>query len=110
MSVAVMLHLFGKPGQELEEGGAVTAEDLRQLAQDLNLRLQAAAEVVDKLTGAGWEAEMGLYDIFLSHPFLGTEAEARAQLDGLGIDPDQVHIDEFEDEEEFADDEEEPQE
>lgn len=103
MSVSVMLYLFGKPGQELDEGGEVTAAQLRDLGTELNARLQNAADIVGKLTETGWEAEMGLYDIYLHHPYVRTEQEARMRLDELGIDPEQVFIDEFEDEEELED-------
>lgn len=100
MTVMITLPLFGKPGQELNEGGEVTGEQIRQLARDLSARLQEVADVLDKLTAAGWEAQVGLYDVLLSHPFLHTEVAARSQLDGLGIDPEQVFLDEFESEEE----------
>ena len=100
MAVFLTLPLFGKPGQELDEGEEVTAEQLRALGKDLAARLESAAEVLEKLTGAGWEAQMALYDITLSHAYVRTESEARIRLDELGIDPDELHIMEFEDEEE----------
>ena len=95
-----MLFLFGKPGQELDEGEEVTAEQLRGLAQSLQERLRETADIVEKLTGAGWEAQMGLYDIFLSHPYIDTAAQAEEKIRDLGIDPERVTIDEWEDEEE----------
>jgi hypothetical protein len=105
MAVFITLPLFSKPGVELGEGEEVTGEQLRQLGTDLALRLDMAAGMLDRLTAAGWQAGMTLYDVSLSHPFLHTEAEARSQLDGLGIDPDQLCLDEFEDEEEFEEEE-----
>jgi hypothetical protein len=106
MSVLANLWLFGKPGHELNEGGDVTGPEIRALAQCLSERLQRAAEIVEKMTGAGWDAQMGLYDVMLSHPYVRTEAEARTRLDDLGIDPDEVCLMELEDEEDFEDDEE----
>lgn len=100
MAVTVTLFLFGKPGQELNEGAEVTSDQLRALGQYLHERLDATATIVEKLTGAGWEAQMALYDIFLSHPYINTAAQAEAQLQDLGIDPEHVSIDEWEDEEE----------
>jgi hypothetical protein len=100
MGVTLMLFLFGKPGQELDEGGDVTAEQLRALAQGLHERLRETADIVEKLTDAGWEAQMGLYDIFLSHPYITTAAQAEEKLQDLGIDPERVIIDEWEDEDE----------
>jgi hypothetical protein len=98
--------MFGKPGMELREGEDITAEEIRALQQELFERLGRAAEIVEKLTATGWEAQMSLYDVMLTHPYVHTEAEARTRLDGLGIDPEEVHIDEFEDEDEFDDEEE----
>jgi hypothetical protein len=98
MAVFINLPLFFKPGYELGEGEEVTGEQIRNLGQDLAARLEHIGNLVDKLTGAGWEAQTGLYDVMLSHPFFRTADEARAQLDGLGIDPEHVNLDEFEDE------------
>jgi hypothetical protein len=99
MSVTLNLFLFGKPGQELEEGGEVTADQLRALAQELNERLLDVAATVEKLTNTGWEAQMTLYDVVLSHPYITTEVQAQEKLQDLGIDPDHVMIQEWEDEE-----------
>jgi hypothetical protein len=115
MSVFITLPLFFKPAYELGEGSEVTGDQIRQLGQELSERLHGIADLVDKLTAAGWQSEVTLYDVMLGHPFLHTADEVRAQLDGLGIDPDRLNIDEFEDEEdeldmdeeEFGDDEEE---
>jgi hypothetical protein len=95
-----MIFLFGKPGQELEEGGEVTASQLRELGKNLHARLDEAADNVEKLTNAGWQAEMTLYDIILSHPYLNTVAAVEEQLEKLGIDPETVTIDDWDDEEE----------
>src|SRR4051812_30222392 len=76
MPVTIMLYLFGKPGVELREGEDVTPEELRALGDDLKERLTSAAEIVEKLTGAGWDAQMTLYDILLSHPYIDTEPQA----------------------------------
>jgi hypothetical protein len=99
MAVSLTLHLFGKPGYEIEEGTEVTAQQLRDLGQSLQARLQEAADVLEKLTGAGWEAQMGLYDVFLSHPYMDTAAQVEEKLEALGIDPEKVSIDEWPDEE-----------
>jgi hypothetical protein len=98
MAVSLNLFLFGKPGQELDEGGPVTAQELRDLGQALQARLENIAGIVEKLTDAGWEAQLGLYDIYLYHPYIGTGIHAEEKLRELGIDLDQVVIDEWEDE------------
>ncbi|MCI0465135.1 MAG: hypothetical protein L0Z62_50075 [Gemmataceae bacterium] len=105
MSVLVSLWMFGKPGMELREGEDITADEIRALQQELFERLGRAAEIVEQMTAAGWDAQMSLYDVMLSHPYVRTEADARTRLDDLGIDPEEVHIDEFEDEEDFEDEE-----
>jgi hypothetical protein len=97
------MHLFGKPGWELNEGEEVTPEQLRALADDLHARLTEAADVLEKLTAAGWDAQMTLYDVFLSHTYITTAAQAEEKLLDLGIDPKLVAIDELEDEEEVED-------
>jgi hypothetical protein len=92
------LFLFGKPGQELEEGGQVTPTELRALGKALHARLEQAADIVEKLDGAGWEVQMGLYDLFLTHPYLNTAAAVEEKLHDLGINPEHVSIDEWDDE------------
>ena len=99
MAVSLSLFLFGKPGQELNEGGPITPQELRDLAEHMHARLLEIADMVEKLTNAGWEAQMGLYDINLYHPYVSTEAQAAEKLEDLGIDPEKIHIDEWEDDE-----------
>jgi hypothetical protein len=103
MSVTIILPLFGKPGQELDEGGEVTDRQLRELGDDLRNRLHEAGDIVEKLTATGWEAQMALYDVMLSHPYVSTEAQARDKLEDLGIDPEGLLIEEWEDEEDEID-------
>jgi hypothetical protein len=106
MSVFVSIWLFGKPGHELNEGESVTAEELRELAQELHDRLKESADIVEKLTRAGWDAHMALYDIHFSHPYLTTKTAAEEQFLSLGINLDRLCIDEWEDEEdEFIEEE-----
>jgi hypothetical protein len=106
--VQIMIFLFGKPGQELEEGGDVTSAQLRELGKLLHARLDEAADIVGKLESAGWEAQMTLYDVLLSHPYITTRTAVEEQLQNLGIDAESVVIDEWEDEEE-PDEEPEPE-
>ena len=100
MSVTLMMYLFGKPGQEPDEGEEVTPQQLRQLGADLKGRLDEAADIIEKLTGAGWDAQMALYDILLSHPYITSAVQAEQQLQDLGIDPEKVHVEEWPDEDE----------
>jgi hypothetical protein len=109
MAVTLTLYLFGKPEVELPGGEEVTPEELRALGRDLHERLDEAAAIVEKLTGAGWDAQIALYDVILSHPYINTAAQAEAQLQDLGINPERVYIDDWDDEEEeFLEGEEDP--
>jgi hypothetical protein len=96
MAVTLMLHLFSKPGIELREGEDVTPEELRSLGDDLRARLHDAAGIVEKLLASGWQAEMTLYDILFSHPYITTATQAEEKLHDLGIDPDKLHVDDWE--------------
>jgi hypothetical protein len=102
MSVSLYLFLYGKPGEELNaEGDSIEAAQIRELRAYLSERLDTAANAIEKLTAAGWEASMTLYDVILHHPYVNTEAEARSRLDDLGLDPDLFLIIEDEEEEDF---------
>ena len=107
MPISMLLHLFFKPGIELnKEGEPIEPSDLRALADDLHLRLRNAAEAVETLTGKGWDAEMALYDVILSHPYINSEEDARERIEDLGLDPNQFCYLECEDEEWDEDEEE----
>jgi hypothetical protein len=99
--VNIHVHLFGKPGWELKEGEEVNADELRALGEDIRERLHEAADIIEKLTGAGWDSQMLLYDICLSNPYVVSAVQAEEKLHDLGIDPEMVHIHEWEDEEDF---------
>jgi hypothetical protein len=98
MAVFGTLFLFTKPGEMLHEGAAVTPDELSILGDTLRGRLHEAAAIVENLAGAGWEAQMLLYQVELSHQSLATAAQVRQQLQQLGIDPERLHIEEEEEE------------
>ena len=99
MSVNVFLPLFLKPGDELEEGADITADELRELATDLDDRLQSTASILHKLRRDGWTAQTSLYAVSCAHEDVCTVDEAEARLRQLGIDPGDLTIDECDDEE-----------
>jgi hypothetical protein len=102
MGVTIMVGLFGKPGQELDEGGPVTPDQLRALGQCLHVRLDEAADIIEQLNGTGWDSTMSLYDVMLSHPYIRTESEVLDKLHDLDIEPEKVCImEDDEDEEDF---------
>jgi hypothetical protein len=99
MGVVICLPLFGPPGRELEEGNAVQAKQLRNLAADLNDRLLRAADTLDRLTANGWTARVAMYDLILSQPGVETQDEAVRRLQTLGVAPEELLIiEEVEDE------------
>ena len=88
MPFAVRIPLFHQPAAELEQLGAetVTPEALRQLGDDLRARLRSAAELLRKLSGAGWTIEADGAGLVCSHPAARSEETARELLHFLGID------------------------
>mgnify|MGYP001371999027 CR=1 FL=1 len=100
MGVTVCLPLFGPPSRELEEGSAVKGQQLRKLATELQERLHKAAEMLDRLTAAGWSNRVGMYDVILSLPRVETKDEAIRRLTELGIAAEELIIIEDVEEEE----------
>jgi hypothetical protein len=97
MGVNVIVPLFLNPGQEMEEGGPVKAQQLRDLGQNLHDRLAKAAAILETLTRAKWDSQVGLYDIYLTHPDVHTHDQALQEMRALGVNPKDVTIDEWED-------------
>lgn len=100
MGVTVCLPLFGNPGHELEEGTRAKSRDLRDLADSLRDRLVQAADTLDKLTAGGWNVEVAMFDLILSHPGVVSKDQAEQNLRGLGLDPEPFLIIEDVDEDE----------
>jgi hypothetical protein len=103
--VNVSIFLWSKPGDALGESEPLSAERLREHSAQLHAHLQRVAAILEKLTAAGWSATMGLYDVSLSHPRVTTADQAKDFLRKLDVDPDDVYIDENEDEEAESQDE-----
>jgi hypothetical protein len=101
MGVTVTLPLFGAAGQEVEEGQPVRGKQLRDLAESLGERLRAAADLVDRLSGAGWSARVSLCDVIFSSAAVQSRADAEHRLRDAGVDPELFVI--FEDVEEDED-------
>lgn len=102
--MGITIHLFGKPAWHLDEGQPVPPEKLRLVGNDIKARCDEAADMVEKLTAAGWELALTLYSIDGYHPVHRREADIKAHLATLGIAENQLGIDDFLDEEdEFLD-------
>jgi len=100
MSVTVCLPLFGGAAHELEE--RVGGKELRDLAEALRERLLAAADTLDRLRADGWTAQLGAFDLILSHPRVAGRAQAEERLRAAGVDPAALMIVEDVEEEEEA--------
>jgi hypothetical protein len=103
MGVTVCLPLFGPPGRELEEGSDVKGVQLRQLAAQLQERLNKAAESLEKLHAAGWSARVAMYDVILSRLGVETKEVAEHRLGELGLAVEEfIIIEDVEEEEEVG--------
>lgn len=101
MGVTVCLPLFGPPGRELEEGSDVKGVQLRKLANELQERLNKAADSLEKLHAAGWSARVAMYDVILSRVGVETKEEAERRLGELGLAAEEfILIEDVEEEEE----------
>lgn len=97
----VEIWLFGKPAWELEtEGWNIdewTPEELEEKGKELQRRMHRKAEITRNLLLNGWKGEGGSYTISF---YKRTPIErAKNELASLGITPDEVSLDEHEDEE-----------
>jgi hypothetical protein len=95
--------LFGKPAWELEglEGGELDSEffdEVGALGKELHERLEWASRTAKVLLDHGWSPGGGLYDITFYKPI--SEELARKELQELGLNPDDLSIEEEEIEDE----------
>jgi hypothetical protein len=78
----------------MDENKPVTPSQLRALGRRLRDHAGEAAELVDKLTAAGWKAYADVRHVNLFHPTFETEREVEDHLRSLGINS--VHLAIFE--------------
>jgi hypothetical protein len=101
MTVEASVWLFGKPSDEMNiEGGKATPKMLREKGAELKGRLERAAEILEKLDANGWSmAEV--YGSVYSLDFYKDVSleEAKRELKGLGIGPEEMSLRELEEEE-----------
>jgi hypothetical protein len=92
MAVAVYIPFFGGPKDTLEEGEPVTVPQLRELAVALHAYANEVADLVDKLTEAGWQAQGDGREVRLTHPSFRTERQVKKHLASLGIDSERLFV------------------
>jgi hypothetical protein len=95
----VSIHLFLKPSWEMDIEGVdyIDPGILRRKGDELRKRLYGAAEILDKLQSDGWPmvSEYGpIYDLEFVRE--GDSESAEKRLIELGIDSDEVGIEEVE--------------
>jgi hypothetical protein len=95
--------LFGKPAWELEglEGNELDSkffDEMGALGKELHERLEWASRIAKVLLDHGWDPCGGLYDITFFKPI--SEELARKELQGLGLDPEEMNLEEEEIEDE----------
>ena len=101
--VSLSVYLFGKPAWEVDED-RVNRQVLRELGVDLKNRLDEVADITDKLLTNDWKSEMGLYDVYFNNNDLNlTQDDLEEYLKGIGVDPEEVSMDDLEDEDDFDD-------
>lgn len=93
------LYLFGKPAWEIEEleGGEIdfkTLEKIDAVGKEIHERLQWVARIARELLNHGWDAYGTLYDIDF-YKLIPAEA-AKKELREMGLDPDELGIEEEE--------------
>lgn len=92
----VSLVLFHKPGCMLDEGKPVTAVQLTDLGAYLQEHLEKTARVVQQLADDGWDCTVALYDVVCAAPDSLARVDVEAKLRQLGLDPEDVILDEDE--------------
>lgn len=90
--------LFGKPEWEMDFDDA-TPQDIKDLGENLRVRLTRISEIVEKLENNGWDRDAGLYNLYL-HKDIKKELVG-VELEKLGIDEKEVRIEDFGEEDEY---------
>lgn len=86
----VNIHLFGKPGNEIDLEKA-KPKDIKELGETIKERLNRVSEIMEKLENNGWENHGGLYDLILYKDL--NEIETKIELKELDIDKRYINID-----------------
>jgi hypothetical protein len=96
---SLSIWLFGKPAWELEglEGGELDSkffEEIAALGKELRERLEWVSRIAKVLLDHGWDPSGGLYDITFYKSI--SEELARKELQELGLDPEEMNLEEEE--------------
>ncbi|HEY9857706.1 MAG TPA: hypothetical protein V6D05_18310, partial [Stenomitos sp.] len=89
MAIEVSLHLHGTPYGELGWGQHPVTDlapgAIRAYAERLAMRMNALADVMERLYADGWTSQAQSYELAFTKEGIATPAEAEAALARLGI-------------------------
>lgn len=91
----ITLWLFGKPEWEIDLEKA-KPDDIAALGKDIKDRLERVSKIFEKLEKNDWDRSAGLYDIMMFKNV--TKKEAIKELKRLEINPKDVSIHEWDEE------------
>ena len=105
MSVTVEINLWAKPNwmMNIEDKDRMNVKELKEMGDWFKEHLYNTAEIVDKLQKSKWkmcECCGPMYSAPFYKEGIDTKKEAKIELKKLRINPNEVSIFEFEDEEE----------
>ncbi|HIH25488.1 hypothetical protein J4476_00075 [Candidatus Woesearchaeota archaeon] len=97
--INISVWLYGKPAWDLniEGSGDIDSAMLRERADELCNHLHVVADLVDKLVSNGWYCHGTLYSLEFSKDNIRVKEDAVKELNNLGIDPDNIDLEEYED-------------
>src|SRR3989344_256828 len=99
--INISIGLYGKPSwdMDIESEEITNGEMFRAQGKYLKEHLENVADIVEKLTGAGWSCSGTLYDLQFFKESVINKSEAKKELKRLKINPKDIHIEEYEEEE-----------
>ncbi|MDP1693994.1 MAG: hypothetical protein Q8L34_00460 [Candidatus Woesearchaeota archaeon] len=99
--INISIGLYGKPSWDMDiEGEEITdGEMFRAQGKYLKEHLENVADIVKKLTSAGWSCSGTLYDLQFFKESVINKSEAKKELKRLKIDMNQINVEEYEIEE-----------
>jgi len=100
--INLSIWLYGKPEWDLDlEDDNMNTEIIKEHGDYLKEHMYRVAKIVEILKLSGWSCSMALYALEFYNEKIKSEKEAKIELKKLGINPKEINIIEFEDEEDY---------